>query len=93
MWRETLGQITNCKLQITNYKLQMMRIGCGWDSHQFRRGIPLMIGAITAVAFSPDSARLATGGFDGLVRIYNVADCTLIHSFVPAPLSAGVVDQ
>jgi hypothetical protein len=45
---------------------------------------------IYAVAFSPDSSRLATGGFDGTVRIYNAADCTLLHSFVPAPLSAGV---
>lgn len=45
---------------------------------------------IYAVAFSPDSSRLATGGFDGFVRIYNAADCKLLHSFVPAPLSAGV---
>ena len=45
---------------------------------------------IYAVAFSPDSSKLATGGFDGKVRIYNIADCTLLQSFVPAPLSAGV---
>jgi hypothetical protein len=42
---------------------------------------------IYAVAFSPDSAKLATGGFDGKVRIYNSTDCTLIRAFVPAPLS------
>ncbi len=44
---------------------------------------------IYAAAFSPDSAKLATGGFDGKVRIYNSKDCTLIRAFVPAPLSTG----
>jgi hypothetical protein len=44
---------------------------------------------IYAVAFSPDSSKLATGGFDGKVRIYSTADCTLIRSFVPAPLTTG----
>jgi WD40 repeat protein len=44
---------------------------------------------IYAVAFSPDSKQLATGGFDGKIRIYSTADCALIRSFVPAPLSAG----
>ncbi|MEO8028591.1 MAG: c-type cytochrome domain-containing protein [Bryobacteraceae bacterium] len=48
---------------------------------------------IYAVAFSPDSSKLATGGFDGKIRIYNAADCTLLHSFVPAPMSAGVVSR
>jgi WD40 repeat protein len=44
---------------------------------------------IYTVAFSPDSARLATGGFDGKVRVYSTQDCKLLHSFVPVPLSAG----
>jgi dipeptidyl aminopeptidase/acylaminoacyl peptidase len=44
---------------------------------------------IYAVAFSPDGKQLATGGFDGKIRIYSTADCALIRSFVPAPLSAG----
>ena len=44
---------------------------------------------IYTVAFSPDGAQLATGGFDGKVRIYKTSDCTLLHSFIPVPLSAG----
>src|SRR6266852_5739249 len=44
---------------------------------------------IYAVVFSPDSTHLATGGFDGQVRLYSVKDCTLEKSFVPVPLSGG----
>jgi len=41
---------------------------------------------IYSVAFSPDSAHLATGGFDGQVRLYRTADCTLEKAFIPVPL-------
>jgi WD40 repeat protein len=44
---------------------------------------------IYAVAFSPDSAHLATGGFDGQVRLYSSKDCALEKSFVPVPLQGG----
>lgn len=44
---------------------------------------------IYTVAFSPDSTKLATGGFDGKVRVYATQDCQLLHSFVPVPLAAG----
>ena len=44
---------------------------------------------IYAVAFSPDSLHLATGGFDGQVRLYRSNDCTLEKSFVPVPLYGG----
>jgi hypothetical protein len=44
---------------------------------------------IYAVAFSPDSLHLATGGFDGQVRLYSTKDCTLEKSFVPVPLEGG----
>ena len=43
---------------------------------------------IYTVAFNPDGSQLATGGFDGKVRIYNTNDCSLLHSFIPVPLSA-----
>ena len=44
---------------------------------------------IYAAAFSPDGKKLATGGFDGKIRIYDAANCALLTSFIPAPLSAG----
>ena len=44
---------------------------------------------IYAAAFSPDGKKLATGGFDGKIRIYDSANCQLLTSFIPAPLSAG----
>src|SRR5437773_9603124 len=44
---------------------------------------------IYAVAFSPDSAHVATGGFDGQVRLYRAKDCMLEKSFVPVPLDGG----
>ena len=42
-----------------------------------------------AVAFSPDGARLAAGGFDGQVRFYNSSDCTLQKAIVPVPIAAS----
>lgn len=42
---------------------------------------------IYAVAFSPDGAHLATGGFDGQVRLYRVADCGLEKAFIPVPIA------
>jgi WD40 repeat protein len=44
---------------------------------------------IYSVAFSPDSAHLATGGFDGQIRLYRSADCSLEKAFVPVPLVPG----
>ena len=46
---------------------------------------------IYTVAFSPDGGRLATGGFDGKVRIYNTSDCkfvALLRSGTPVPSGA-----
>ena len=47
---------------------------------------------IYTVAFSPDSAHLATGGFDGQVRLYRASDCTLEKTFAPVPLESASSD-
>lgn len=44
---------------------------------------------IYTVAFSPDSSQLATGGFDGKVRIYSTKDCSLTREFIPVPLEGA----
>ena len=41
---------------------------------------------IYTVAFSPDSATLATAGFDGMVRLYDAGTGELKKAFVPVPL-------
>jgi WD40 repeat protein len=48
---------------------------------------------IYAVAFSPAGDRLATGGFDGHVRIYNPATGEMIKDFVPVPISEAVTSR
>ncbi|MBV8820083.1 MAG: WD40 repeat domain-containing protein, partial [Acidobacteriaceae bacterium] len=45
---------------------------------------------IYAVAFSADAQQLATGGFDGQVRIYRSSECSMVRAFVPVPLAPAV---
>jgi len=50
-------------------------------------------GAIFALAFSPTTNWLATGGFDGTVRIYDYTAKSneLVRAFVPVPIKSAVV--
>jgi WD40 repeat protein len=45
---------------------------------------------IYALAFTPDSSRLAMGGFDGHVRICNSATGESLKDFVAVPLAGAV---
>ena len=40
---------------------------------------------VYAVAFSPDGTLLASGGWDGEVRVWNVADGKLVKAFNASP--------
>ena len=44
-------------------------------------------GAVFAVTFTPEGQRVITGGFDGLIRIFNPADSKLIGVLLPVPLT------
>jgi WD40 repeat protein len=46
-------------------------------------------GGIFAVAFSPDGKRVATGGYDGIVRVFEIPTGKLKAAFVPVPLSTA----
>jgi len=50
----------------------MMKIGCGWDSHEFRSGVPLKIGGIEV----PHSKGLG-GHSDGDVLLHAITDALL----------------
>ena len=44
--------------------------------------------AVYAATFSPDAKRVAAGGFDGTVRLFELPTGKLIKSFSAAPLTA-----
>jgi 2-C-methyl-D-erythritol 2,4-cyclodiphosphate synthase len=49
-----------------------MRVGFGWDSHEFKEGIPLIIGGVTLA-----SARGLGGHSDGDVLLHALTDALL----------------
>ena len=48
-------------------------------------------GSIYAVAVHPDGTRVAAGGFDGAVRLYDVKEQKLIKAFVPVEVETNKV--
>ena len=48
-------------------------------------------GAVYAVAFSTSGKVVASGGFDGLVRLNDTETGALVKEFVPAPISTDKV--
>lgn len=45
---------------------------------------------VFAVAFSPDGKQVATGGFEGKIRIFDVASGALVKEFVPVTVTPTV---
>ncbi len=46
---------------------------------------------IYSVSFSPDGARIAAGGSDGMVRIFNATNGGILREFVSVPITKGTV--
>lgn len=46
-------------------------------------------GALYTLAYRPDGKQIASGGFDGTVRLSDPATGKVLHMFVPVPLAAG----
>jgi mono/diheme cytochrome c family protein len=46
-------------------------------------------GGIFAITFAPDGTRVATGGYDGMVRLFEIPSGKLKGAFVPVPLSTA----
>jgi 2-C-methyl-D-erythritol 2,4-cyclodiphosphate synthase len=57
---------------LANHAQPKLRIGCGWDSHEFRAGIPLKIGGVTL----PHDKGLG-GHSDGDVLLHALTDALL----------------
>jgi WD40 repeat protein len=52
--------------------------------------LPVPLGGVYAVAFSPDGAQVASAGFDGLIRISDPVNGQMIKEFPAVPLSPAV---
>ena len=58
------------------------------ESHDSKRLLTLSgaAGQVFAIAWKPDGSVIATGGFDGTVRLYDAKTGNLVKQFVPVPL-------
>ena len=50
-------------------------------------------GGVYSVVFHPKGELVATGGFDGTLRIFETATGKLMKSFVPVPLEKSAVSM
>ena len=49
--------------------------------------------AIYTIRFHPQGDRLATGGFDGKVRVYETAGGKLLAEFLPVPIGPAQIER
>ncbi len=66
--------------QLTDYKAKGIR-------EIARVNIPQS--EVYSVAFSPDSQRIAAGGSDGMVRLFNATNGAVIKGFISVPITKG----
>jgi WD40 repeat protein len=50
-------------------------------------------GQVYAVSIHPSNGQFAAGGYDGLVKIADIATGSVVKEFVPVPLAPGVASQ
>jgi len=60
------------------------------DDAKLLHELPGHTGGVFAVAFRPDGKQVATGGFDGKVRLFDVETGQLISEFVPVDLTPAI---
>ncbi|MEO6182443.1 MAG: c-type cytochrome domain-containing protein, partial [Verrucomicrobiota bacterium] len=68
--------------QLADYKAQGIR-------EMARVSVPRS--EIYSVAFSPDGNKVAAGGSDGMVRLYNATNGNVIKEFLSVPLTKGIM--
>ena len=44
-------------------------------------------GAVFTIVFHPSGKQIATGGYEGKIRVYDPASGTLLKTFVPVPIT------
>ena len=85
--RELMGKVPGArkpeeKQQLEDYKKQGI--------HEIAR-VAVPHSTIYSLAFTPDGRRLAAGGSDGMVRIFNATNGAVVKEFVSVPLTKAAV--
>ena len=57
------------------------------DDGKLLHELPQIAGPVYAVAFRPDGKQVAVGGFEGKVRLYDVASGKLVKEFLPVEIT------
>ena len=63
------------------------------DDGKLLHELPGHKGGVFAVAFRPDGQQVATGGMDGVVRLFDVATGALVKEFLPVTIAPAVAGK